>query len=270
MEITLLGTVEVTMGGVSLHLAGERQKALIGKLALEKGKTVLTVTLLGVLWGDRVPLTARTKLQGLVSGFRRMIRDQVSRQGGSPREAAGEEYLLTRGYGYELVADAVQVDVDVFDHLVMRARQAQQADEPEATSELLEHALRLWRGPALADVRLAGIRGIAEALDERRVRAVATKAEVDLALGRADAVAAELSVWVNDYPLQERLRALLMQALYECGCRADALRLYRAGREMITTELGLEPGFELQRVHQRILAGDRPGGLNGVRVGTRT
>src|SRR5438105_1148269 len=91
MEITLLGTVEVTMDGASLRLAGERQKALIGKLALEKGKTVLTATLLAVLWGDSVPLTARTKLQGLVSGFRRMIRDQVSRQGGCPPETAGEE-----------------------------------------------------------------------------------------------------------------------------------------------------------------------------------
>jgi SARP family transcriptional regulator, regulator of embCAB operon len=133
-------------------------------------------------------------------------------------------------------------------------------------SESLAEALRLWRGAALVDVRLPGIRGIAEAIDERRLLAVAAKAEVDLALGRADAVAAELCVWVNERPLHERLRALLMQALYECGCRADALRLYRAGREMITTELGLEPGFELQLVHQRILAGDRPGSLNGVQV----
>lgn len=268
----LLGTVEATIGGVSLRLAGERQKALIGKLALERGKTVPTATLLGVLWGDSVPLTARTKLQGLVSAFRRMIRDQASRQGGSPPEAAGEEYLLTHGHGYELAAGTVHVDIDTFDHLVARARQAQQAQqagEREAASELLEQALGLWRGPALADVCLPGIRGIAEAIDERWLLAVATKAEVDLALGRADAVAVELSVWVNEHPLHERLRALLMQALYECGCRADALRLYRAGREMITTELGLEPSFELQRIHQCILADDRPGRRNGVRAHTR-
>jgi DNA-binding SARP family transcriptional activator len=269
LEIMLLGTVEAAIGGVFLRLAGERQKALIGKLALERGKTVPTATLLGVLWGDSVPLTARTKLQGLVSAFRRMIRDQASRQGGSPPEAAGEEYLLTHGHGYELAAGTVQVDIDIFDHLVAQARQAQQAGEREAASELLEQALGLWRGPALADVCLPGIRGIAEAIDERWLLVVATKAEVDLALGRVDAVAAELSVWVNEHPLHERLRALLMQALYECGCRADALRLYRAGREMITTELGLEPSFELQRMHQRILAGDRPGSPNGVRAHTR-
>jgi hypothetical protein len=61
--------------------------------------------------------------------------------------------------------------------------------------------------------------------------------------------------WVNEYPLRERLRALLMQALCTCGCRAGALHLYRAGREAIVSELGLEPGFELQRLHHQILAG---------------
>jgi DNA-binding SARP family transcriptional activator len=269
MEITLLGTVDVAMGGVSLRLAGERQKALIGKLALEKGKTVPTATLLGLLWGENIPLTARTKLQGLVSAFRRLIRDQVSRQAGSPPAAGGGDYLLTHGHGYELAADTVQVDLDVFDHMMTRAREAQQAGAREDASAWLEQALGLWRGPALADVCLPGIRGIAEAIDERWLLAVATKAEIDLALGRADEVATQLSVRVNEHPLHERLRALLMQALYECGCRADALRLYRAGREMITTELGLEPSFELQHMHQRILAGDRPGRPDGIQIPTR-
>jgi DNA-binding SARP family transcriptional activator len=257
VKIMLLGTVEVSIGGAFLRLAGERQKALIAKLALEKGKTVPTATLLGALWGESVPPSARTKLQGLVSAFRRMVRDEASRQGGSAPDAAAEDCLLTRGHGYELAAHAVQVDIDVFDQLVAQARHARQSGEREAASEFLDRALLLWRGPALTDVRLPGIRGIAEAVDERWRLAVASKAEVDLTLGRADSVAAGLSVLVTAYPLDERLRALLMQALYECGCRADALRLYRVGREVITTELGLEPSFELQRVHQRILGADR-------------
>ena len=57
----LLGTVQVSIGGAFLRLAGERQKALIAKLALEKGKTVPTATLLGALWGESVPPSARTK-----------------------------------------------------------------------------------------------------------------------------------------------------------------------------------------------------------------
>jgi len=69
-----------------------------------------------------------------------------------------------------------------------------------------------------------------------------------------------LIVVMHDWPesLQAGSAPLLMQSLYECGRRADALRLYRAGREMITTELGLEPSFELQRMHQHILAATDP------------
>jgi len=82
-------------------------------------------------------------------------------------------------------------------------------------------------------------------------------------------VAAELPAWVNDYPLRERLRALLMQALCECGCRADALHLYRTGRETIVAEIGLEPGLELQRLHHWILTGEGVGNPARARTGAR-
>jgi DNA-binding SARP family transcriptional activator len=263
MEIFLLGSVEVALDGVGLDLAGERQRGLVGVLALEKGNVIPTSRLLSVLWGDSPPLTARTKLQGLVSAFRRAIAQGSSRRHGAGPKAA-TEYLVTRPHGYELTADGVYVDAEAFNDMVQRARRAQHAGQHHAAAEFLEAALRLWRGPALADVRLPRLRGIAESIDERRLLAVAAKAEVDLTLGRADQVAAELSAWVNEYPLRERLRALLMQALCTCGCRADALHLYRAGREAIVSELGLEPGFELQRLHHRILADDLNGSFSGA------
>jgi hypothetical protein len=46
------------------------------------------------------------------------------------------------------------------------------------------------------------VRGIAEAIDERRLLAVEAKAELDLMLSRARLVAAELPARVNDYPLR--------------------------------------------------------------------
>jgi DNA-binding SARP family transcriptional activator len=253
MQILLLGRVEATLGDGPLRLAGERQRALIGILAIEKGKTVTTSRLLGALWGDNPPPTARTKLHGLVSSFRHTARRQLPDGGGS----TAAEYLLTRPHGYELSAAGAEVDIEVFDRLVAQARQAGEAGEAgqqRMAAELLEHALGLWRGQALADVLLPGVRGLAEAIDERHLLAVAEKAELDLALGRCDQVAAELRVWVHDYPLRERLRALLMQALYLCGCRADALHVYRAGRDATVAELGLEPGHELRRMQHRILA----------------
>lgn len=87
------------------------------------------------------------------------------------------------------------------------------------------------------------------ALEERLLLAVESKAEADLVLGRHDAVVVEASAHLATHPLRERLRALLMLAVYRRGCRANALAIYRAGRRVVVEELGLEPGLELRRLH---------------------
>lgn len=93
-------------------------------------------------------------------------------------------------------------------------------------------------------------------IEERRLLTIEAKAEADLALGRYDVVAAQLRRALAEHPLRERLRALLMLALYRLGCRADALGLYLAGRQATIDKLGLEPSAELRYLHQSILTDD--------------
>jgi DNA-binding SARP family transcriptional activator len=242
-QVKVLGPVEVTMDDSPIRLAGERQRALVALLAIESGWTVSVTRILDVLWDGRPPMTARTKLQAHVSA----VRHAMGRQGSC---------LLTRPNGYALRRDSVELDLEAFDLMAARAREALYAGELPGASELFRRALLVWRGPALADIELRYLRYAADALDERRLLAVEAKAEVDLALGRDETVVAELPMWVVARPLRERLRVLLMMALYRRGCRADALRVYSAGREIIVEELGLEPGTELRALHQRILADD--------------
>jgi DNA-binding SARP family transcriptional activator len=45
-----------------------------------------------------------------------------------------------------------------------------------------------------------------------------------------------------------------MLALERSGRGGDALAAYRESRATLRTELGIEPGKELQNIHQRILA----------------
>jgi DNA-binding SARP family transcriptional activator len=71
-------------------------------------------------------------------------------------------------------------------------------------------------------------------------------------------VISEVSGWVDAYPFRERLRGLLMQALHQHGCRADALRLYRAGQQAMRGDLGLEPSARLQSLYHSILSDARP------------
>jgi hypothetical protein len=63
----------------------------------------------------------------------------------------------------------------------------------------------------------------------------------------------ELESLVIAHPLRERMRGLLMLALYRCGRRADALEAYPDGRARSVEELGLEPGPALRALQAQIL-----------------
>jgi DNA-binding SARP family transcriptional activator len=244
VRINVLGLVEVTHGGNVVHLA-ERQRTLLAALALEYGKVVPVEHLIEVLWDGAPPPTARTKLQAHVSALRQAIGQPVRHECGP---------LLTTGSGYMLSGDGAEIDLAEFDSIMKRARSTHESGHPAVGSEMFASALALWRGPPFADVTSPLIRAAAVPLEERRVLAVEAKAEADLSIGRCGAVAAELLPWLFLLPLRERLRALLMVALYRLGCRAEALELYRQGRRVMISELGLEPGAQLRALHEHILA----------------
>jgi YVTN family beta-propeller protein len=93
-------------------------------------------------------------------------------------------------------------------------------------------------------------------LEELRLAAVEARIEADLALGRHDALTAELEQLAAGHPLRERLHGQLMLALYRCGRQADALAAYRRVRDLLANELGVDPGEPLQRLHEAVLAHD--------------
>jgi class 3 adenylate cyclase len=117
--------------------------------------------------------------------------------------------------------------------------------------------LGLWRGDPLADFRFEEFAQPEIArLEELRLAALEDRAETELALGRHQELLLELERLLAEQPLRERVRELLMLALYRSGRQSDALRTYQDGRRLLAEELGVDPGPVLRALQQQILQQD--------------
>ena len=76
-------------------------------------------------------------------------------------------------------------------------------------------------------------------LRELRLEAIEARLEADLASGRAGELVAELVELTGAHPFRERLRGLLMMALYRAGRQADALQAYQDARAELVEGLGI-------------------------------
>ena len=240
--LRVLGPVGIEDGDARRRPPGPQLRLLLAFLALAAGQAVPVGDLVDVLWEDRPPPSARASLQILVARLRKAL-------------AVVPGCRLDRcGDAYRLQAGPDQVDVYRFRSLVAAARQAGSDDDAVA---LLGQALSLWRGPALADVPgTPRVEAIRAGLAEEHLSAVQDRYGCLLAAGRDTEAAAEIPLMLARHPLAERLAGMLMVAWYRCGRQADALQVFRDVRGRLIGELGVEPGAELQRLHQQVLSAD--------------
>jgi DNA-binding SARP family transcriptional activator len=246
----ILGPLEVSRSGRAVPLGGPRQRAVLALLLLEANRVVSLDRLAEDVWAGRPPEGWVTTVQIYVSHLRQAL------EPGRARGAAGE-VLVTRGRGYLLRVDGARLDAARFQDGFTAGRAALEAGRYAEAAGTLRQALGLWRGQVLADLAdYAFTRPEAARLEELRLAAVEARVEADLALGRHDALAAELEQLAAAHPLRERLHGQLMLALYRCGRQADALAAYRRVRDLLAGELGIEPGEPLRRLHAAVLAQD--------------
>ncbi|WP_405429212.1 BTAD domain-containing putative transcriptional regulator [Micromonospora sp. NBC_00617] len=244
MRFGILGPLRVG-GGESTVTAG-RDRVVLAMLLLRAGRLVPIEELVDAVWEERPPATARAQLQTCVSRLRR----RFTELGLAP------ETIITDPVGYGVRTAPSDLDAEVFARGVEEARAASAAGRLADAGERYRSALALWRGPALGGVPSRSVRRRAQALDEQRLTALEECVDVELRLGHAAELIDELAESVDQHPLRERLRGQLMVALSSGGRQADALAVYREGRRSYAEDLGIEPGAELQALHQRVLAGD--------------
>ena len=241
-EYRILGPVEVSVGGRAIEIGGPRLRRLLAILLLHANEPVPRGTLVHDLWGDQPPAGAQGSLEVYISRL---------------RKALGSPVLLTRPGAYVLQVDDGDLDADRFEQLVRQGRSELAENKPGPAAASLRAALRLWRGPALGDLADELFAQVeAGRLEELRLGATEDRIEADLALGRHADLVDELEALVAAHPLRERLHGQLMVALYRGGRQAEALDAYRAARQMLIRELGLEPGPALRRLERAILRQD--------------
>ncbi|MEY2569807.1 MAG: hypothetical protein QOE63_157, partial [Acidimicrobiaceae bacterium] len=245
MRVGLLGELEVLDHEArDVVIAGAKLRGLLAVLALHVGRVVPAEQLIDALWGEDPPAAVRNGLQGLASKLRRAL--------------GSADLIAMRGDGYALELPVEAIDVQRFEQLVAAGRAAVADGDLDHAVAVLAEADSLWRGDPLADFTYEDFALAAIArLSELRVAAVEERLDIELQLGRHQGVIVQLEELVAAHPLRERLRGLLMIALYRAGRQADALRIFQEGRHILGEELGLEPGHELRRLESAILGQDR-------------
>ena len=243
MDFRILGPLEVSHEGRPVPVAGARQRELLALLLLDAGRVVSADRLMDALWGEAQPAAGATALRVRVSQLRKALRP-------------GGELLVTRAPGYALLVPRDGLDLWRFERALDEGERAL-ATDPERAVDTLTRALGEWRGAPLVDVAYAPFAQAAIVrLEELRASALELRIEAELSLGRHRRLIGDLQGLVGEHPLRERLWAQLMTALYRDGRQADALAAYRAARDRLIEDIGIEPGPELRALEARILAQD--------------
>jgi DNA-binding SARP family transcriptional activator/CheY-like chemotaxis protein len=240
VELRLLGPVTAEDRGAPVPLGPPQSRFLLAVLALEINRLVPMERIIDLLWLDP-PRSAYHAIHVSVSRLRSVLR-------GVP----GVELEGGRS-GYLLRADQYTVDAHRFRARLERARAA----DDGTRVRLLDEALALWTGPALADVAPPEARQrLVQGLEEARLAAVEDRLEALLRLGQHGVLLNELPDLVAARPVRERLVGQLMLTLYRRGRTTEALATYREAKRRLADELGLDPSAELRRLESAILRGD--------------
>ncbi|MFI7243902.1 AfsR/SARP family transcriptional regulator [Streptomyces qinglanensis] len=266
MRIRVLGTLHAETAGASIAPSAAKPRQILALLALRSRHIVPVSDLMEEVWGAGPPRSAPTTLQTYILQLRRRLRAALGDPGPLPATGAapcdprvpGDKHILaTRHGGYQLeIADA-DVDALQFAQLTRNGHAAYEAGDMAKSARLLDEALALWRGPALADLPHGKHLAIeATRLEESRLGALERRIDADLRLGRHRQVLGELCALRSRYPLYENLHALLMVAFHQDGRSSDALVAFRRLRATLVEELGLEPSPRIDRLHQAILRGE--------------
>ncbi|MCX4489363.1 MULTISPECIES: AfsR/SARP family transcriptional regulator [Streptomyces] len=241
LRFTVLGPVRAWRGPNLLSSGSPQQRALLAALLLREGRTATAGELIDAFWGEDPPSQALATIRTYASRLRKIL---------------GQDTLVSESGGYAIRTDRAALDLTLAQDLAAEAEKARAAGDRCQARTLINKVLGLWDGEALASVPGPYADNQRTRLEEWRLQLTETRLDLDLEVGCHAEAVSELTALTAAHPLRERLRELLMVALYRSGRQAEALAVYADTRRLLAEELGVDPRPELAQLQQRILRAD--------------
>ena len=145
MDVNILGPLEIRgREGREIKLPAGRERSLLVLLLIHRGEVVSTDRIVDALWGHHPPETATKAVQGYVSHLRRVL--EPEHESGeaavsSSRSRPAMHCARTRSRSMRCASSDSSPTAG--------ARST--TDSAAEAAEVLDEALGLWRGPALAE-----------------------------------------------------------------------------------------------------------------------
>ncbi|WP_420034167.1 BTAD domain-containing putative transcriptional regulator [Streptomyces sp. cg28] len=242
LRFSVLGPVHAWRGAEPLAPGSPQQRALLAALLLRDGRTATASELIDALWGEDPPSQALAALRTYASRLRKILDPDV---------------LVSESGGYAIrLPRRDALDLAVAEELAADAEKARQSGDLCQARALLRKTLGLWDGEPLAGVPGPYAETQRARLEEWRLQLLEFCLDMDLEQGCHAEAVSELTALTAAHPLRERLRELLMLALYRSGRQAEALAVYADTRRLLADELGVDPRPGLSELQQRILRAD--------------
>ncbi|MEV4888609.1 BTAD domain-containing putative transcriptional regulator [Nonomuraea sp. NPDC055795] len=246
LSIHILGPLRVYRDGEPVAIKAEKQRRLLGLLALRPGRVATLDGIATVLWDDSAPKSWQSLIHTYVARLRNAL--------------GSETAILTARGGYALNVDDERMDVVRFSRALDNALKCRRTGDLEGMARRLRQALDLWRGQVLDGLndRLRPHQAAIDELTHDRLRAALAFADAVMALGRPGQAVAVLEGLAREEPLHEGVHARLILALAGDGQQAAALTTYAHIHDRLA-DMGLEPGWELREARIRVLPQEMPG-----------
>jgi DNA-binding SARP family transcriptional activator len=253
LTFRILGPLAIEYGGRSVSPTAPKPRAVLALLCFRANHVVPTSLLVDELWGARPPSTALNTLQTYIFQLRKLLATTLKTR----TTLVSRHLLTTHSAGYTLHARPDQLDSAQFEELLDQGRTASAAGEHSAAAACFQRALDLWRGPIALECHSGRVsQAHVACLEEQRMYALEQRIEACLALHYHRELLGDLASLVVEHHLHESLHAKYMIALHRAGRPSDALAVFRALRQRMMDELGIEPSAHLQALHRALLSAD--------------